>query len=182
MKTKTLGTIQTLMKIGKVLSTIVFIFSIIGLVGCALGAVSVLFFPESIQLGSTTIQGLVEIESDISSEEVVVALITGAVVCLGEMIVSKLAQRYFKRELDDGTPFTFDGAKALLHVGIWAVVIPIVIDVLLGVAHEVLSHVIEGLGELTIGDSASISLGVMMIVASLLCKHGAELRQGSRQV
>ena len=66
MQTKTLGTIQTLAKIGRVLSKIVFIFSLIGAIGCAAGILSVRFLPESIQLGKTTIQGLVELTDELT--------------------------------------------------------------------------------------------------------------------
>ena len=68
MQTKTLGTIQTLAKIGRVLSKIVFIFSLIGAIGCAAGILSVRFLPESIQLGKTTIQGLVELTDELTPE------------------------------------------------------------------------------------------------------------------
>ena len=136
MQTKTLGTIQTLAKIGRVLSKIVFIFSLIGAIGCAAGILSVRFLPESIQLGKTTIQGLVELTDELTPAVAYAAMLTAGIICLGEAVLAKIAERYFKRELSDGTPFTFDGAKALMR------------------------------------------LGVMMIVAGLLCRHGAELSQG----
>lgn len=136
MQTKTLDTIQTLSKIGRVLSKIVFIFSLIGAIGCAAGILSVRFLPESIQLGKTTIQGLVELTDKLTPAVAYAAMITAEILCVGEAILAEIAERYFKREIADGTPFTFDGAKALQR------------------------------------------LGIMMIVASLLCRHGAELSQG----
>ena len=47
---KTLGTIQKLAKLGKVLSTIVFVFCLVGAIGCAVGLISLQMMPDSIQL------------------------------------------------------------------------------------------------------------------------------------
>lgn len=174
MQTKTLDTIQTLSKIGRVLSKIVFIFSLIGAIGCAAGILSVRFLPESIQLGKTTIQGLVELTDKLTPAVAYAAMITAGILCVGEAILAKIAERYFKREIADGTPFTFDGAKALQRLGICAIVIPIAAKI----AAVVLEHALDGADTFEVGDPVSVSLGIMMIVASLLCRHGAELSQG----
>ena len=174
MQTKTLDTIQTLSKIGRVLSKIVFIFSLIGAIGCAAGILSVRFLPESIQLGKTTIQGLVELTDELTPAVAYAAMITAGILCVGEAILAKIAERYFKREIADGTPFTFDGAKALQRLGICAIVIPIAAKI----AAVVLEHALDGADTFEVGDPVSVSLGIMMIVASLLCRHGAELSQG----
>lgn len=178
MQTKTLDTIQTLSKIGRVLSKIVFIFSLIGAIGCAAGILSVRFLPESIQLGKTTIQGLVELTDKLTPAVAYAAMITAGILCVGEAILAKIAERYFKRELSDGTPFTFDGAKALQRLGICAIVIPIAAKIAAEIAAVVLEHALDGTDTFEVGDPVSVSLGVMMIVASLLCRHGAELSQG----
>ena len=46
----------------------------------------------------------------------------------------------------------------------------------------VLEHALDGADTFEVGDPVSVGLGVMMIVAGLLCRHGAELRQGGLQV
>ena len=177
MQTKTLDTIQTLSKIGRVLSKIMFIFSLIGAIGCAAGILSVRFLPESIQLGRTTIQGLVELTDKLTPAVAYAAMLTAGILCAGEAILAKIAEWYFKRELSDGTPFTFDGAKALKRLGVCAIVIPIAAKIAAEIAAVVLEHVLDGADTLEVGDPVSVSLGVMMIVASLLCRHGAELSQ-----
>ena len=182
MKTKTLSTIQKLANVGRVLSKIVFIFSLIGAIGCAAGILSVKLLPESIQLGKTTIQGLVELTDELTPAVAYAAMLTAGILCAGEAVLAKIAERYFKRELADGTPFTFDGAQALMRLGICAIVIPIAAKIAAEIAAVVLEHALDGADTFEVGDPVSVGLGIMMIVAGLLCKHGAELRQGSRQV
>jgi len=182
MQSKTLDTIQTLSKIGRVLSKIVFIFSLIGAIGCAAGILSVRFLPESIQLGKTTIKGLVELTDELTPAVAYAAMLTAGIICVGEAILAKIAERYFRREIADGTPFTFDGAKALMRLGVCAIVIPIAAKIAAEIAAEiaavVLEHALDGADTFEVGDPVSVGLGVMMIVASLLCRHGAELTQG----
>ena len=108
-------------------------------------------------------------------------MLTAGILCVGEAILSKIAERYFKREISDGTPFTFDGAKALKRLGVCAIVIPIAAKIVAEIAAVVLEHALDGADTFEVGDPVSVSLGIMMIVASLLCRHGAELSQGQPQ-
>ena len=175
---KTLETIQKLSKIGKVLSKIVLIFSLIGAIGCAAGIASLALLPESVKIGGTTVKGLVEITEDFSMGTAYAAMATVAIVCAGEAVLAKMAGRYFANELAAGTPFTFAGAKELLRLGICAICIPIGTRVLAEIVYEILKHALTDVrDELLTGDTVSVGLGVMMIVASLLCKYGAELSQ-----
>ena len=80
------------------------------------------------------------------------------------------------------TTFTFDGAKALKRLGVCAIVIPIAAKIVAEIAAVVLEHALDGADTFEVGDPVSVSLGIMMLVASLLCRHGAELRQGNQQV
>lgn len=178
MQTKTLHTIQTLCNLGRILSKIVFIFSLIGAIACAAGALSIKLLPEPLQFGSVTIQGLVDLTDEIGPNEAFAALIVGAISLAAEAILSKLAERYFRNERKAGTPFTFAGAKQLIRLGVCAIVIPIASAVAVEIVHSVLEHYLTGVSSLDLADSASVGLGVMMIVAGLLCRHGAELAQG----
>ena len=178
MQTKTLGTIQKLANVGRILSKIVFIFSLIGAIGCAAGILSVKLLPESIQLGKTTIQGLVDLGDELNPNAAIFAMVPTAILCAGEAVLAKIAERYFKRELADGTPFTFDGAKALMRLGVCAIVIPFAASVLVALAMTLMSEFMLGVIEPETGEVGTIGLGIMMIVASLLCRHGAELSAG----
>lgn len=171
---KTLNTLQTLSRLGKVLSKIVYIFCIIGICGCGVGILAMLFGAETLKLGGVTLHSVLETHSDIGSGTVFATLSAWLILCIGELFLSCMALRYFDNELKAGTPFTVDGANEMLHLGISAIWIPIVAQVLAQVAHGVIAQLMENVDKLSLSGFDSVTLGVAFIVVSLLCKYGAE--------
>lgn len=177
----TLAVIQVLAKVGKVLSTIVFVLAIVCGALCAAGIVSLAFIPaEGIQLGGTTLRGLVDQTAGVDTGKLYASMAAGIVLCVGEAVLAKLAQRYFKHELADGTPFTFSGARELMRLGICAVCIPIGMTVVGQVVFAVVAHALHATGDPELNGIASVGIGVMMIIAALLCKHGAEVTEAHK--
>ncbi len=176
---KTLNTIQTLSKVGKVISKIVYICCIVGFCGCAIGIVALLMGERAIKLGGVTLHGILQTEAGISEGTVWAAIAVGMILCIGEFFVSRMAYRYFENELKARTPFTVAGAKELLHLGISAVWIPIVSLVLAQIAQEIVEHFAENVEIMSLDGYDSVALGVMLIFMSLLCKYGAELHENS---
>ena len=67
MESKTLKTIQVFSKIGKVLSKIIFICSIVGACGCLVGIISLAVgMTESLELGGVTIHAMIEKSAEMS--------------------------------------------------------------------------------------------------------------------
>ncbi|MBP3370558.1 MAG: hypothetical protein J6L85_07380 [Clostridia bacterium] len=171
---KTLNTIQTLVKIGRVIAKIVFVVTIIGAVGCLFG-LGALIGAQSlgISVGSETLAGLIVNEAGMSMGSMYLACVSGMVMCIAEAVLAWLTIRYFNHELADGTPFTFSGAKELFRLGI------INIAVLLGVS--VLQTMIYGIFWIyfpeieEIEASASLGTGIAMMILSVVFKHGAEI-------
>ncbi len=176
---KTLGVIQKLAKLGKVLSKIVFIFCLVGGIFCAVGIISLQFIPESFKLGGVTIRSMIERDARISLGTGYASMAAGLILCVGEAVLAKQAEGYFKNELAAGTPFTFDGAKELLRLGICAICVPVGSRALAEITVQVMAHYMQGVAEIPLGGTVSVGLGVMMIVAGLLCKYGAELSRGA---
>ena len=110
---KTLKTIQVLAKIGKIISNIVFICSIVGFCLCVLGIVSLAAGGTLIKIGGVTVRGLIENNAGIPLPELYASMIVGVFICAAEAVLSKFAGIYFKNELEAGTPFTFEGTKEL---------------------------------------------------------------------
>lgn len=173
----TLNTIQTLSRIGKVFSKIVYICCIVGFCGCAVGIAAMLIGAETIKLGGVTLHSILEAEAGVSTGTIWAAIAAGMLLCIGEFFVSRMACRYFENELKAGTPFTIDGAKELLHLGISVIWIPIVSAVLARVAREVVEQFLGTVESMAQDGFDSVALGVMFIFMSLLCKYGAECRE-----
>lgn len=173
---KTLQIIQTLSKIGKIISKIVYICCIIGFCGCAVGVVAMLIGEESLKIGGVTLHSILQTEAGIGIGTVWAAIFVGMILCAGEIVVAKLTCNYFDHELEAGTPFTAEGAKELLLLGVHTIWIPIVAAVLAQVARDIIYNIWDNVEQLKMESSDSVALGVMFIVASLLCRYGAEVK------
>lgn len=180
---KSLNALQTIAKIGRTLSMVAFILSIVAGAVCIAGIFSLLVFPEDgFKLFGVTIRGLMEKEANVSISTVYAKMACGIVLCAGEAVLAKFAERYFKHELQAGTPFTFDGAKELMRLGILAICISIGTAILAGIVSAVFKTVAPNTADPVIDNGASVVIGVMMIVGSLLCRHGAEVSEKSETV
>lgn len=179
---KSLDTIQKLSKIGRVLSKIAFVFSVIGFCGCIAGLLSLSFGNGSlIKIGGVTLHALISEEYGYNIKSITAALSGWMIICAGEAVLSKFAEVYFKNELKAETPFTLAGAKGLLRLGILTLAIPTGC----AVAGSIVEGIIAGFMQVEkaeamdiyFDNAASIALGIMFILGSLLCRYGAELKE-----
>ncbi|MCR5485804.1 MAG: hypothetical protein K6F09_09445 [Clostridiales bacterium] len=172
---KTLKTIQTIAKIGKILSKIVYIFCIVGAVFCAVGIISFsLGADEAFKLGGVNIRGLIQSEEGLSVNQMYAGMATGIAICVFQGILSKFAYSYFKNELKDGTPFTERGAKEMLRLGILAIALPLAAVITSGIINSVMNNVLGDIDKTDLTDFASAGTGVALIVMSIIFKYGAE--------
>ena len=179
---KSLNTIQKLSKIGKVLSKIAFIFSIIGFCGCIAGLLSLSFGNGNlIKIGGVTLHGLISEEYGYNIKSIIATLSGWMIVCAGESVLAKFAEVYFKNELKAETPFTLAGAKELLRLGILTIAIPtgcaVVGSIVEGIVAGFMNVEKATAMDMYFDNEASIALGIMFILGSLLCRYGAELKE-----
>ena len=179
---KSLNTIQKLSKIGKVLSKISFIFSLIGFCGCFAALLSLSFGNGGlIKIGGVTLHGLISEEYGYNVKSIIATLSGWMIFCVGEAVLAKFAEAYFKNELKAETPFTLDGAKELLRLGILTLAVPtgcaVVASIVEGIIAGFMNVEKAAAMDMYFDNAASIALGVMFIIGSLLCRYGAELRE-----
>lgn len=173
---KTLNVIQTLFKIAKVFSKVIYICCIVGFVGCVVGIIAMLVGAQTIKVGGVTLHSILETQAGIGEGTIWSAIVVGMVLCIGEFFVCRKAYSYFDNELKAGTPFTFDGAKELLRLGISVIWIPLVSVIVAEIGQNIIAECIQNTQKLNLDGFNSVALGVMFIVTSLLCKHGAEIQ------
>ena len=181
-ESKSLQTIQTLNKIGKVLSKIVFICCLVGAIGCIIGIASVALIgtDEVLKIGGVSIHGLIEKEAEMNITTLYAAMFVGMAMCIAEAVVSRTAERYFSNELAAGTPFTFEGAKEMLRLGIIVIVVPLVTTLASAIGVGIVSALVEGVDKIEISNGVSVTLGIMFIVMSVIFRYGAEIKSGNR--
>ena len=171
-----LDTIQKLSKIGKILSKIAFIFSAIGVCGCIVSLLSLSFGSVSlIKIGGITLHGMISRKYSCNIKSVFATLCGWLIICVGEAILAKFAESYFRNELKAGTPFTFSGAKELLRLGILTLTVPTGCAVIGSIA-DFMSGEKAVATDMHFDDGTSIVLGIMFILGSLLCRYGAGLK------
>lgn len=176
MNTKTLRTIQVLSKIGKILSKIVFVCSIVGAVLCTLGVLGFsLGVTSAVKFGNITLKSILDGTESKSVGTVYCAIITAFITFVGQIFLSNVAVSYFKNELTVGTPFTFEGAKELLKLGICTIAIPLGTNIVSSTIYGIMKIFFDNIGEISLDNSISVGLGIMMIICSVLCKYGAEI-------
>ena len=178
----TLKTIQTLAKIGKIISKIIYVCCIVGFCGCIVGIVSLALGAETFKLGGVTVHSMIENESGMNMPALYASMAVGLLFCAAEAVLCRFAEIYFKNELADGNPFTLRGAKELMRLGILTIAIPLGTGIVCSIGVAVADNIYPGIDKLSIGEFSSVGLGVMMIVLSLFCRYGAELNEGRSEV
>lgn len=178
---KELKTIQSLSKLGKVLSTIVFVICIVAFCLCVVGAIGVALGFDAVEIGGITVEGIVEMDVEMTKEMLIAVTIGGAIICAAEAVTAKFAEHYFKRELDDGTPFTRGGAGELQRLGILAIVLPIAAGVISSILFSFMAPELADYTSADLEMSGTVGVGIMMIVMAQVCKYGAALEERRAQ-
>lgn len=183
---KTLKTVQKLYKLGKVLSIIFFIFSIIAFCCCIVRMLGVSFKVDTLVINGVTYgESLNENYGalDNGNQAECAMILIQMVLLAGEAVLSKFAHCYFKRELKIGTPFDVASARELMRLGILAVSIP--------AACSIISSIIIGIFTLAYGSSLDLNfqmnftpygVGIMFMVMSRICRLGALERETAKSL
>lgn len=174
---KTLETIQRFSRLGRTLSRTAFILAVVGFCGCVLGLFSLALGSDGVmRWGGVTIHGVLAGVEELGS--VRAALVGWLILCAGEAVLAKLAERYFRNELTAGTPFTLAGAGELRRLGILSLVLPAgcaaAACMVEGIVAGFSGGAQEIAGDLWQDGGVGIALGVMFLALSLLCRYGAE--------
>ncbi|MBQ9162963.1 MAG: hypothetical protein IJX74_06775 [Clostridia bacterium] len=179
---KSLKTVQVFFKIAEIVCLVLFIFSIIGAVGGLVGA-SLLFTLGNMELPGIgdSISGMIMSESGLSYWDTCYSCVAAVIGCVGMGIVYKFAHVYFKNENAVGTPFTYEGSKELLRLGILAMAIPMAVymltDLVWGICFLLAPYEFTLVNEF----SADITGGLMLLIASFVFKYGAELNEAKEK-
>lgn len=171
---KTLSTIQTLAKIGRIFSKVIFILAIVSGALSLVGLVSLRLGIGDIQIGDVTLESLIENETGRGMGTAYAAAASSLIVCAAEAVLAWFAIHYFAGELADGTPFRMESSRELFRLGILTICIPIGARVLAALVSGLIEAFTEDVVNFDLIGFESVSLGVMFMVLSLFCRCGAE--------
>ena len=157
---RSLKTIQKLSSLGSILSKIAFILSVVGFCGCIAGLIGLRFGSDAVlKLGDIRLHGLLANEYGRAAESVAAALCGWVFVCAGKAVLAKFAE----------------------WLGILALAIPLGSSLLGSIAEGLAAGLLNietaTAAELYFDNEASLVLGLMFLLGSLLCRYGAEQKE-----
>lgn len=170
---KSLLTIQKTFRVFQILTKIFMILSFVwaGLAGLGLLCGVVWYSGGRVVGGSREMMQLL-MHTD-SLKQMLGVLLSDIVFALTDGTLLVFAYRYFKKEQADGTPFTQSGAEQIKRLGIRSIVLPLVATILSAVFYAVFD-VPQAIGTDS-GNLSGIAIGIVLILASLIFRYGAEL-------
>ena len=172
---KTLNTIQILSKIARILCKIIFVCCIVGAALCAVGIITLACLPQEFTIGELTLHQLAVKHLEVSLNTCYAAMAYAIVICAAQAVLCKIAERYFTNELKAGTPFTFDGAKELIRLGIITICVSIGAEIVAGTVYGVMKAVMQDVADPKMRGFGSVGLGLTFIIVGLIFRCGAEI-------
>lgn len=168
---KTFRVFQILTKIAMILS---FVWAGLAALGLLCGAVwyhggSVVGADRELLYVLTETGGLAELTG---------VLLAETILALTEGVLLVLAGRYWKAEQADGTPFTERGAEQIKRLGIYTIVLPLVAVIVVSLVYAIFD-LPQSAGN-DWDNLSSVTVGIVLILASLIFRYGAELEGEKR--
>lgn len=172
-----LTTVQRLHGLGRILSTVFFVVSIILLI-TLITAAGVLY--NAIRGGKTA--GDVFGDSAAVTLESLYGLSASlAILALGEIFLSRYALGYFRLELEKGTPFNMECADRLKKLGFLTIAVTLLESICSSVLYSSIAEKYGNMESLTPRATGGVVLGLMFLVLSLFSRYGAELEEKNRR-
>lgn len=172
---KTLKALRVIAKIAEILSRIAFVCCIVVAASCLVGIVCLLVGAPILRVSGITIESLLKTQANLSIGTLTAAMASVAILSAGSGVEAGFAAHYFKRAQADGTPFCLEGAKELFRLGILSIAIPFGSMILAQIVQAVLTLGMQNIEPLSLNFGSSISIGVLYLVMSLICRYGTEL-------
>ena len=172
---KSLQAIQKTCKIFQTLTKIVMILCFVGSGLLLLGLICGIVISSTGAVIAGNMETLYRLTSSASFFEMVGSLLAEFVVTLTDALLFFHAWKYFSAEQADGTPFSRRGADMMKRLGILLIVLPAVSAILAWGICTIFS--VPQVKAPDLGSEASIVLGIMLILVSVILHYGAELEE-----
>lgn len=162
--------VQKGMRVFQILTKIVLVF---GIVGTALTSIAAVLVASNVLNAENQFLRFLFVSAEMSRGQLVGILIAADVSLLSGSILSAYACCYFSAELKEGTPFTDAGAGRIKQLGIITIVLSVISAGIADVVYEKIN-----LSEWNrFDDAGGITLGICLILLSMVVRYGAELEQ-----
>jgi hypothetical protein len=171
---KSLRRVQTTIKVFSVLTTIAQVFTVIGLVACAV-ACPLFILMGSVEVDGATFADHILLTSGANYPTVIFAMLSAIVILIGAIITLHYTKKYFNIELRDGTPFTDRGATAMKHLGFAYLIVNIVVGIIVAGMNVVFVALFTDVQITSTEVSVDIAAAIFCFILAAIFRHGAEL-------
>lgn len=174
---RSLKIIQVLAKILWVICKVLFVIFIIGAAGCVLGlALFGAVQPLKVNAEQTVAQ-LLE-EKGIQPALAYAGMSAGLISCGGGIFLAKYNEIFFKKELDEGTPFKHHIVKEMRKVALVNILVSLGLTIVGAIVISVVCAVnhIESRQDF-MQMISTVGFGLALLVISLFCEYGADLAE-----
>lgn len=176
--TNSLTSIQKCTRVFRVLVRIGLILSIVGAVFGLAALMLWIHWNNAPATGIPQLDQVMQLIDRGSYYHTLSTLIADVVGCAFGGALLWLFHRYLTHELADGTPFTFSGASELRRLGVVTIVLPLV-----GLCLQAIPYTVYDLSYPNrMENGTSVLLGVVLILASLVFRYGAELTRSKEMI
>ena len=164
---RNLKVVQTTCRVLEIICKVLMILCLVGAIASMVGVVFLslsYIFPKLVDK--------IEDGSGRTVFQIIGECLIGVFVSIAGVIVSKAHKDYFAMEQKDGTPFTFEGAKAFRTLGIMNLVAPVIASIVAAIIGAIFQCWDD------VRFDFSLGLGLSMILLSFVFAYGAEKEQG----
>ncbi len=165
-----LKSVMTIVKVLRILALIGAILCFIGALISILGA-SLMFMLPNLADTALIDNIISDYSPDLSVFKIGILVVVAAILSTAQGVVLLFGHIYLRNVEDAGTPFTRDGARELLRLGILTIVIPMV-----SVAVGGIICLCTGIDD-DFSNTVELGIGVGMILLSRFFLYGAELEE-----
>ena len=172
---KSLQTIQKTFRVFQVLTKIAMILSFVWAGLATLGLLCGIVWYNGGTVVGTDQEMMFSLTVTGGLSEMICVLLVDTILALTDGTLLFYALCYFKTEQADGTPFTKHGADQILRLGIRTIVLPLVAAILAAIVCELFGSLQSASRDW--GNLNSVTMGIVLILASLILRYGAELEE-----
>lgn len=179
---KVIRILPKLLKVGLVLSRVVFICALVSSCICA---TAMLLFPFGgsgwIHIEGLELHGLLSLIDKEVSEQAIIGIGCYLMVSLSHVVLAKYANTYFKKAVRRCNPFTMSAARDLMYLGLMTIGVPAFGGYVAGAFQDVMAKAFRVEVDYCFGVGVFAALGVGTLAMAFLCRYGAELSIGAQQ-
>lgn len=169
---KKLSTVQKISKVLKILSQIIFICAIIGCATCLIASFVVGFYGKD----PNFIRAFTEAGVEFNYNVTLCSCICATVACAFEIALYVYVVRFYKHELEIGTPFNLQTVKEMRRLGILHLVLPISAAVVMAIIIACFRINME------MQNVADITMGIVYLIVSYVLEYGAEVQRQKAEI